>query len=571
MRGMSENTAGPGGGQAPEQHPGTVTDGSSATPPPPTPPPGYTPTEMYQPPTAQQPPTPPRQGGAPYPPTQPYPQAPYGSYGYPQQGGYPAQGGYPQQPAPYPQQVPPQPYPQQGQPYPQAQPPYPQAPYPQPPYPQAGYGAGGYPPPPVPPAPPRRGVRKGAVLGIIGGVLVLAIAGTVLAVANNGSGGGTGGNTLSTVWSVPSSGGDDRLVGSWLTSTAVVRAGTDSGVSAYDLVTGHKTWTVDAPTDASKPCAMSPDLTSDGIGTVGFGTDGNSCKYVVGVDTRDGDILWKVDLTDTDDPVPSSAQTFVQGSVATILSLGRVDGFDTKTGKRIWFDTSRGKYCNADAFGTTGAVVIDDFCADASPERTLTALDPATGKQLWRKTEPEDIVEGYVLNGAPLVALLSPNRKDPVSLYSSSGATTPVDMTHLVLENGNPLSVKLSDQTLVVQSAQDTSDTSSTAGQVIAYDLTTGHQLWRYNGESGHGAVLVRTASGGKLYALSTGAFGGSPHFVQLDPATGTSTILGALPSDSDNWLIGDSVLYTLPNGGLLTLGLGYQTASAPSIGLYDK
>ena len=612
MRGMADNTTGPGG-QPPEDYPRTVTDGSTATPSPP-PPPAYTPTELYQPqvPQAPQPPqapqtppqtqVPPQQpapqaGGPAYAPTQAYtpqgqppppqqqaaptppphggagggygyPQAPAQPGPYPQQGGYPPpQAGYPQQqPGPYPQQVPPQ----QGFPpaYPQQQGYPPAQGYPQPTaYPQTGYGVPGY---PVAPA-PRRGVRKGAILGTIGGVLALAIIGTVIAVVNSGGSKGADANTLDSAWSVPTSGSDDELVGSWLTSTDVVRAGSSSGVSAYDLTTGHKTWTVTPPSDASKPCAMSPTVSSDGVGTVGFGTDAHSCKYIAGVDSDTGSILWKVDLTDTDDPVATTADTFVQGSVATILSLGRAGGFNTRTGKEIWLNPARGKYCNEDAFGTTGAVVVDDFCADASPERTLTALDPATGKRLWRKTESQAIVEGYFLNGSPIVALLSSNLKDPLSIYSSTGDAKQLDMSNFTLDNENPTSVKLSGQTLVAQSAEDLSDSSSTSGQVVAFDLSTGEQLWQYNGESKHGAVLVHTVSGSNLYALSTGTFEGSPHFVRLDPTTGKSTIIGALPSSTNDWFVGESVLYALPDGGLLTLGVGYQSTSAPAIALYAK
>ena len=577
MRGMAENTAGQGGPPA-DQYPPTVTDGASAIPPQ-APPLAYTPTQAYpqqpyppQPPTQAYPPqgVPPQGGppqGAPQQPVQP----PYGSYGYPQpqtpgyppqqpQGGYPAAGGYPPPQAPYPGQGG---YPQQPGPYPPQQPGY-----------QQGYPVPGY---PQPPAPPRRGLGKGAVIGILGGVLALiVIAATAVALnsggksGGGGGGGGTGGKTLAKAWSVPASGSSDRLVGSWLTGTDVIRASSGGGVVAYNLMSGDKEWTVTPPADASVPCGMSPTVNASGIGTIAFGTDATSCKYVAGVNSGTGVISWKVDLIDSDDTVASSAQTFVQGTVATVLSEGRAAGFDTTTGKRIWLNPARGQSCNETAYGTTGVVIIDDFCADVSPEKTLTALNAANGKRLWRTTESDHVLEGAVLNGSPLVASLSPDENAPVSVYSSTGHPTSLDMTGFSLSLGNTgtTAVKLAGQTLVVQSSSDSTAAGSPT-QVIAYDLTDGHQLWHYNGESGHGAVLAQPTGTGVLYALSTGTFSGSPHFVKLDPVTGKSTILGALDSSADGWLLSDGTIYALPNdGGVLTLN-GFGSTDIPGISVY--
>ncbi|TNM50150.1 hypothetical protein FHP29_01055 [Nocardioides albidus] len=95
-----------------------------------------------QPPTQMAPPA----GGAPVP--------PYGAPGQP-----------PQPPAPG--------YPQPGYP----QPGYPQPGYPQPGYPQPGYPGGGYPGGPGFPAPPSSGGgrRKGLIIGIVAGMVVLVL------------------------------------------------------------------------------------------------------------------------------------------------------------------------------------------------------------------------------------------------------------------------------------------------------------------------------------------------------------------------------------------------------------
>lgn len=143
-------------------------------------------------------------------------------------------------------------------------------------------------------------------------------------------------------------------------------------------------------------------------------------------------------------------------------------------------------------------------------------------------------------------------------------------MTGFTLDDTSKVSVKLSGQTLVLQGGKDSSagTSSSTAGQVIAYDLSTGQQLWAYDGESGHGAVLARASNDSTLYAVSTGTYSGSPHYVRLDPVTGKSTILGTLSSDADSWLLSSGTLYSLPGGGILTLN-GYTSSSIPAIEVY--
>ncbi|MFC1409790.1 PQQ-binding-like beta-propeller repeat protein [Streptacidiphilus sp. N1-12] len=536
-----------------------MTDGASAAPPqaPPAgavPPvgPGYVPTQAY--PQASAPGQAPPAGPG-YVPTQAYPQAQPPPAGYAPQAASPGQGYAPPGQGYAPTQGPP------AQGYP-------------PPY--GGYGPaqGGYPQQPVgyqppPQAYPRRGPGKGAVFGIVAGVVILAVIATlVIALSNKTkSNDSAGGPTLAKAWSVPSSGSDDRILGSWLTATTVIRASSGDGVVAYDLTTGRKSWTLTPPAGAATPCAMSQGVNASGIGAMAFGTNAESCTYFAAVDSATGRILWKLNLTNSDHPVATSATALIQGSVATVLSLGRAGGFDAKTGKQIWVNPSRGSYCNEESYGTTGVVVVEDYCADASPKQTMTALDASTGKRLWRRTETTTAVESYMLNASPLVAQLSSELNGPVDVYSSKGVPTPLDMTGFSVSSDSVTPVKAAGNTLVVQSGEDleSAGSDSTAGQVIAFNLSTGQQLWRYNGESGHGAVLARTASDGKLYALSTGTYSGSPHFVRLDPVTGKSTVLGALPSGTDGWTVSGGTLYALPGGGLLVLN-SFGSAEVPAV-----
>ncbi|WP_042402609.1 outer membrane protein assembly factor BamB family protein [Streptacidiphilus carbonis] len=522
----------------------------------------YAPTQTYNPgtppPAPQQQPQPPQQqhpqapqqpgpgawpaGGA----TGAYPSAQHGGYGYPQQQ-------TPQTPPPaYPQGYPPQQqgYPQQGYPAPQQGYPQQQQGFP----PQQGYPQqqGGY----MTPPPQKRGLGGGAIAGIIAGVLVVVCIAVVgVMIANNGS--KKDANTLSKSWSVPAAGSDDRLIGSWLTTSTLVRSSSTTGVTAYAVSDGSKSWTLTPPSSAMTPCAMSPTTTAAGVGTMAFGTDDSSCSVFAGVDSNTGKILWTVPLTDATHSVAMSASTYIQGSVATVVSGDRIGGFNIGTGKQVWALKARGDYCNESAVATTGIVLVDDYCADVSPSYTLTAVNASTGAQLWRKSENDHTDINSLLNSSPLVAIVSSNSVASLNVYDSSGNSgKTLNAPNLKVDEYHQVTASLPNQMLVVQGQEDSSSSSSdsTAGNIVAFNLSTGTEAWTYDGESNHGALLAESTGDGKLFALSTGSYSGSPHFVSLDPATGKSTVLGALPSDTDGWTFSDGMLYATADGGLIAL-----------------
>lgn len=199
----------------------------------------------------------PQPGGQPQ-----YPGTPQGP-GYPQPG-YPQQApqpGYPQQP--YPGQQPAS-YPQQpgypGQPQQMPQPGYPQQP-------QQGYQPGyappprpGYQPQPGAPMPPAGNAGKSKaplIIGIVAGVLVLAVA-AFFAVRFIGGGGSDTKNLVYTVNAPDSAWLDDRYVNgvtTWETQGELLGMSTDravllvtgaagsmAGVSGLDLITGAMIW-----------------------------------------------------------------------------------------------------------------------------------------------------------------------------------------------------------------------------------------------------------------------------------------------------------------------------------------
>ena len=558
--------------------PGQGQDGGQGTPP--TPPPmAYAPTQTYDPRTglpqsAPQPPQAPP-GEVPYAPTQTYnpganpgaqqqpdgaypPPAGYAPQGYPPPQGYPQQDGYPPQ-----QGYPPPGYPQQ-QGYQQQQNYPPQQGYPL----QTGY--------PVPAAPPRKRLSGGMIAGIVAVVVVVVAAvGIGVSVLNSGgssgssaAGGGsssgkgesTADRSLKLAWSVTnaSQSGNDQVLGGWLTGSLVVRGGT-TGVSAYRISDGGKAWTLTPPQKYPVACAMSPTVSSDGVGTIAFGTSYIGCSVLAGVDSGTGRILWTVPLTNSQDSFAGDATTYVQGSVASVLSNDVTAGVNIDTGKVVWQYRPRGQYCNADSYGASGVILVSDFCADASPSYTLSALNAQTGTVEWQKSETGHVDFDYVIAGKPLVAVVETGGSGAAYVYGSSGSTTPLAFTSPEDARGNPLAETTSSQvfgnTLVVQSSETVSGSGSgTGGTVTAYSLSTGGRLWSYTGESKNGAVLLDHAADGKLYALSTGSYDGKPHLVELNPATGASTVVGTLQGTT-TFGFNDETLIPVPGNGMVALG----------------
>ncbi|MEZ0095693.1 PQQ-binding-like beta-propeller repeat protein [Streptacidiphilus sp. EB129] len=538
---MSENTPGPGGYQ----------DGGP-------PPPAYAPTQAYD---ASAHPYP-QQQAAPQQPAPGYPPQDLPTQGYAQSGYAQPQPGFGQTPYPqqgFPPQTPPPPgYPQQGVPQPglpQHTPP-PGFPPPQA-FPPPGFPPQGAIPGAPQPGAPRKRLGGGLIAGIVAGIaVVVAIA--VVAVMLLAGGGGPTGKTLKLAWDAQNSSVGDQRVGSWVTSTLVIRAGTDDGVVAYNLKDGSKAWTLPSPGTGLIPCSMSETLTQDGIGSIAYGPNRLACSMLTAVDTTTGKVLWTKTLDLGEHTQPLLAATYVQGSVVTIVGETTLGGFNARTGSPVWSYRGRGQYCSVYPYGISGAVLVDEFCADATPAYALSELDGATGKVDWTKAQTGHTQFLTVLNASPLVAVQQPESGGQNTVvYDAGGNSTPIKLLAQDLGNNDGAhSVQLVGKTLVLQHQKDpNANPDSTAGPIAAYDLGTGAMLWSYDGESKHGAVLLEPSADGTMYALSTGSQDGVPHLVRLDPATGKSTLLSTVTGTGvDGWSLSDITAYVATDGSLVTM-----------------
>ncbi|MER5603141.1 PQQ-binding-like beta-propeller repeat protein [Streptomyces sp. NPDC002265] len=355
---------------------------------------------------------------------------------------------------------------------------------------------------------------------------------------------------LTREWQIPAPASDDALIGSWLTDKLLVRAGSQGGLRAYDLTDGKQVWKAArlpaAAKHATVPCAMSPTLGAQGIGTVAFGPDSSACTWLAGVDAATGKILWSLPLTSAKHPTAATATTHVQGDVATVVSENFLGGVDLRTGSRVWGYKARGHYCNAYDWGVAGTVLVDDFCLDKKNRFTLTAYDGETGKVIWRKSERAHSEVTHILSGSPLVATVHTTREDAVRVFDTEGTGRKLAVGNDELTSGNESgadhSARLYGKVLVTPALA--------AGRPVldGFDTTTGAKLWTVRS-----AALAVPASGADdtVYAVTTS---GAPQLVTIDPRTGRTTPVAGLPVGTGKWNFTSGTVYVTADGGVLEL-----------------
>ncbi|WP_167382987.1 PQQ-binding-like beta-propeller repeat protein [Streptomyces mangrovisoli] len=398
------------------------------------------------------------------------------------------------------------------------------------------------------------GARPGKTRRVGRLVLVLAVlaaaGGTAAVLLQQEDAAAVASKNLTQAWQISAPAADDALIGSWLTDKLLVRAGSRGGLRAYDLTDGKQVWHAKPSAKDAKhgtvPCAMSPTVNSKGIGTVAFGTDGSTCTWLAGIKASTGKILWSLPLTSAKHPAATTATTFVQGDVATVVSENFLGGVDAGTGSGVWGYRARGHYCNAYDWGAEGVVLVDDFCLDKKNRFTLAAYDGKTGNVIWRKTEKAHSDVPHILSGSPLIASVHTANQDAVRVFDSTGSGRKLAVGNDELTSGNDTtadhSARLYGNVLVTPAS------SAGVTAVDGFDTTTGAKLW-----SEHSVALAVPADGadGAVYAVTTS---GPRQLVTIDRRTGRTTPVAGLPTGTGKWNFTSGTVYVTADGGVLEL-----------------
>ena len=379
-------------------------------------------------------------------------------------------------------------------------------------------------------------------------------------------------------WAAPAdagaTNGNDGLVGSWLLSSAVVR-GDGMGVTAYNATSGSPLWTVAPPTAGAVPCAMSPTVSSTGIGAVLFQAGAGAkqaCNEIVAVDTTTGKQAWTAQLT-TASQLTSSSVAVDGTQLVAVGSTGAI-GFNVTTGKQSWTYGGPGKYCTLSGNATAGVLLLQSTCADSNPKQQVLSLNADTGKLAWWRGLPENATTYTVLSANPAVVSvhMATSNQDTVLSFSATGdsqATIPVAQTGGQLDDvdgsfapvpalffqGNTMIAELSPTTggatattpgvgAAASGAPGVSGSAVTgSGLLSAFDLVSGKPLWQ-NAPIEKGQTSLVGLDGASAVVATEERIGQPARLSHFDLGTGKETAGGSFPQATGSLLTSGRVLY---------------------------
>ncbi|WNZ13953.1 PQQ-binding-like beta-propeller repeat protein [Streptomyces sp. 11x1] len=284
-------------------------------------------------------------------------------------------------------------------------------------------------------------------------------------------------------WRTDARGAVDR--GCLVDGSALYCAGYKYDAVKFDANTGERLWTLKAIGDGSGSVSVSsrPVAVRDGVlyayraHTAEKGSDGNYAPGtdLMAVDTGSGKVLWSVELAS--DNRDDQAVLLIDGAVlANTPSDRTLSAVDPRTGKVKWRHSwGKGIWCDRVALSGVPYLLCSPETKKPGPTEVLR-LDPTTGRTTKVTSLPgrQQIVGTW---GDRIVLTRMPERTSVVfeeeqkarterlTVVDSSGRQTPLSYP----VQGTPAAKALVGDRLI---------SVSLAGQASSYSLTTGRTLW---------------------------------------------------------------------------------------------
>ncbi|MEZ0089319.1 PQQ-binding-like beta-propeller repeat protein [Streptacidiphilus sp. EB129] len=400
----------------------------------------------------------------------------------------------------------------------------------------------------------------------IGAVALVVVAAAGIAVAGGGGSGSShsaaapaeanlsSGHSKS--WAAPAdaatTGSSDGLVGAWVTAKAVIR-GDGTGVTAYDIGTGGKLWTVTPPVAGAVPCAMSPTVNSTGVGAVVFQPKAGAnqpCTQLVAVDSGTGTTPWKATIATA--TTGYGASVMVDDTRVVAVGDSAAVGYDISSGKQSWTYTGPGKYCALSGNGTGSTLLLQTTCADTAPKQQAITLDAGTGKLNWWRGLPQDAASYTVLSATPAVVAvhMADPTKDTIMSFSDKGDTQAtissgqtagqLDTTH---GSFDPMPALFFQNGIMYAALTPPGAAATDAGVLAAFTLADGHEVWQATPQEKGRSELV--GLDGTAAVVATEERLGQPaRLSHYDLATGKESPGGGFPQGTGSILTSSRVLY---------------------------
>ncbi|MFI9271975.1 PQQ-binding-like beta-propeller repeat protein [Kitasatospora sp. NPDC052896] len=430
-------------------------------------------------------------------------------------------------------------------------------------------------------------IRTGAGLGAL---VVLLTAGVIATSHSGGSGSSAAAPPSSDtgfatshnkIWtaqpaSAPQPGTDDTLVGSWLLSSAIVRAD-GSGVNAYDLGSGKQLWSVAAPAQGAVPCGLSPTVNQSGLGAALFRTQANPqspCSLLAAVDTKTGKTVWTKTLSNTTNSY--SAHVAVTNDRVIVVADDKAAAWNAADGNDAWQYGGPGKFCNLSGSASGGTVLLHSYCVDTTPNDQAVALSTEDGHLLWWRglnNQPKSVT---VLSAEPAVVLTTGDQPtdSQVFAFGSTGdptvqiaVNTPAGQLDVTHGGFDPVpGVFFQGHTMVTTLVPSTGGTASTT--VVGYDLGTGKAIWQSKATE-KGPVAAVGLDNGSLVLAADERVLEPAHLSRFNLANGQESVGGGFPKGTGSLLssglvlIGEDKDIVVPqHSGTFGIATAFQAAS---------
>jgi len=322
-------------------------------------------------------------------------------------------------------------------------------------------------------------------------------------------------------------------------------------------------WTWAVPGPGAKACDISQSAEHK-IGVVQYGPDGN-CTTVAAIDTDSGKAIWTTQIPGgTTTPAISRSDDLVAGSAGDVLTV-----WNAADGKKLWdVDLSKANpSCRLfkAALRTTSAAIL----ANCGKGTTVLMKDAHTGADRWQAAVPTDAPNArrtLVSAGSPTIVHVEATQQGaaPVDVYFAFSDTGQLQSTingigafgklePLVGPSGLQHQVAHVSGNILVEptAAKDPTSGNAPAAGLVAFDLTTGKQVWQAPAMTGDPVAVValdqdktlvfdggvtETGPGARLLAYST-----------ANGAEATSPIKDALGQDwagpAVAYLVGDRLV----------------------------
>ncbi|WP_236242191.1 PQQ-binding-like beta-propeller repeat protein [Streptomyces sp. CC228A] len=347
-------------------------------------------------------------------------------------------------------------------------------------------------------------------LGVVGGAALIFLANT----------GYVPFLSMTTAWEAPyDRNASDQGNGAWLAGDTVVRSRYDA-VTGFDVTTGEKRW--EYVPGRADICSVSS-TADDSAALLVHGEPGKDCSTVAALDLTNGRELWHTSRAPavgdtTADRVATGAGlgVFLDGDTPVVRAV------DLRSGTPRWTaavprDCVPGSVAAADK-----QVLAVVACGD---ELKLAAFDPADGGELW--TAPLDARRGVptsrgatFLSADPAVVRVGEPEGDGSYSYLTFGPDgRPQGRIDEVGGHGDIKQATVAGGRLLAI-ATYVGNQSAEWERLVAFDLTSGNEVWREHVAPGGTDVAGLYAAGDRVTVMTSSPKYGDTLYV-YDAATG--------------------------------------------------